>query len=249
MAAFENWALNAFAAQLGAEVVFAQVLLRREGAGFTLRHVEDAQVPEAALRLMTVEELRDWVQTAVDGAFRPLKSAPNLRRGWHARSGDAAALGAALDRLYPGALADWFAARAPEPPVTSYREFTARQTGMYRITTLPDDVRAAQITRACCDERFCLKRRLWSVPGLAADAEGEKSLIPCLEPCAVLLEFGRKVVRWEQEGKLPVAVPPETARHLEEKLVQRPAGQREADFDSPDNPRRLALLVQLPRRE
>lgn len=249
MAAFENRALNAFVAQLGAERVFAQVLLRREGAGFTLRHVEDACVAEEALRLMPGEGLHDWAQTTEAGAFRPLKSAPNLRRGWHARVGDAAGLGTALDRLYPGALADWFAARAPEPPVTNYREFTARQTGMYRITTFPDDARAGQIARACCDRRFCLKRRLWSVPGLAADAEAEKSLIPCLEPCAVLLEFARKVVRWEQEGELPAVITPETARHLEEKLAQPPAGQREADFDSPDNPRRLALLVQLPRRE
>ncbi len=249
MAAFENWALNAFVAQLGAERVFAQVLLRRDGAGFILRHVEDAQVPESDLRLMTIEELRDWAQTTVDGAFRPLKSAPNLRRGWHARASDVAALGTALDRLYPGALADWFAARATEPPVTNYREFTARQTGMYRITTFPDDARAAQIARACCDRRFCLKRRLWSVPSLAMDAESDKSLIPCLEPCAVLLEFARKTVRLEQEGELPAFIAPETARRLEERLAQPPAVPREADFDSPDNPRRLALLVQLPRRE
>ena len=249
MTAFENPALAAFAAQLGAELVFAQVLIRRDGTSFAFRHIEDAGALAESLRTIAIEELRALTQTTEAGAFRPLKSAPNLRRGWFARATNITELGTALDRLYPGALSDWFAARAAQPPVTSYREFTARQTGMYRITTFPDDPRAAQITRACCDARFCLKRRLWTVPSLATDTAADKSLIPCLEPCALLLEFARKVVRWEQEGELPSTVSPEEARQLREKLNQTGSSVRPADFESPENPRRLALLQQLATRD
>jgi hypothetical protein len=97
--------------------------------------------------------------------------------------------------LYPGAVADWFATQAAQPPVTSYREFTSRQTGMYRITTHLDDAAVAAVIHACCHKDFCLKRRLWTVEGAAPDAADAKSLIPCLEPCAILLEAARKAAR------------------------------------------------------
>ncbi len=103
-------------------------------------------------------------------------------------------LEAALQHLYPGAITDWFAAQAQPAPVTHYREFTDRQTGMYRVTTMLSDEQAAVMARACCHRRFCLKRRLWTVGSLGPEASGEKSLIPCLEPCAILLEFARKAL-------------------------------------------------------
>ena len=104
---------------------------------------------------------------------------------------------------------DWFAAQGV-PPVTNYREFTGRQTGMYRITQLLTDEQAGIVARAACQERFCLKRRLWTVEGLAPDTPGKsaapsgKSEIPCLEPCAILLELARKATRIEQEEKADV---------------------------------------------
>ena len=105
----------------------------------------------------------------------------------------------ALNQLYPGAIADWYAAQTQPVPVTNYREFTERQTGMYRIATLLDDQQAAAVIRAGCHRRCCLKRRHWLVAGLEPDPAAEKSLIPCLEPCAVLLELARQAVRLEQE--------------------------------------------------
>ncbi|MSR43720.1 MAG: hypothetical protein EXS29_05280 [Pedosphaera sp.] len=249
MTAFENPALAAFVAQLGEKLVFAQVLIRRAGTGFTLRHIGDTDVSGETLRAVTIEALHAFAQTTEAGAFRPLKSAPNLPRGWHTHAANSVELGTALDRLYPGAVADWFASRMAQPPVTNYREFTSRQTGMYRVTTFPDDRRAEQITRACCDPRFCLKCRLWIVPGLAPDTQNNKSLIPCLEPCALLLEFARKVVRLEQQGNLPDSISSEDTRGMQEKLDQPTSSGREADFESPENPRRIALLLQLPGRD
>lgn len=247
MAALNNPALAAFCAALGSELGLAQVRVRRLSSGFELRHASDQSAAVESLRQVPINELRALANHTATGEFRPIKAAPNLRAGWLCRVASEAELELALDQLYPGAIADWFAAQQAAPPVTHYREFTKRQTGMYRITTMLTDPQAAQVIRACCDVRFCLKRRLWTVDGLAPDAATAKSLIPCLEPCAVMLEFARKAVRIEQEEEKPTLTlaPSEVASllaALDAALAHPPAGQREADFAAADNPRRLQLL-------
>ncbi len=211
-----------FLAAFEAEIVLGQVLIRRQERGFELRHAADRPAGAQTLRLLKGAELRTWAQSAAGGAFRPLKSAPNLRPGWRAVASDGEALGFLLDHLYPGAVADWFAAQSSPPPLASYRQFTARQTGMYRIATLLTDAVAGAAIRACCHADFCLKRRLWSVDGLAPDGPEQKSLIPCLEPCALMLEFARKAARLEPDPAPPSALPSGAAA--------------ESDFDAPDNP-------------
>lgn len=251
MTASGNPALQAFVAQLGEELVLAQVLIQRAGAGFALRHVADRDAAAESLRVLTLDEARALAQITACGAFRPLRSAPTLRSGWRLLAAGESALGRALELLYPGAVADWFAAQSPPPPVTHYREFTGRQSGMYRITTMLTDTQAELMTRACCHSTQCLKRRLWTVPGLAPDAAAEKSLIPCLEPCAVLLEFARKAMRLEQEERVPLSLAAAEVESLqaalEFTLSHAPAGERTADVSQADNPRRLRLLLEMLR--
>ena len=229
MKALDHPALRAFTAQIRDELAVAQVLIRRTKHGF---------------------DLRALVQFTAGRAFRPLKSAPNLQTGWVLRLNDDTELESALNLLYPGAIADWFAAQSPQPPVTHYREFTHRQTGMYRITTLLSDAQAGQVARACCHPQFCLKRRLWTVNGLTPDAGEGKSLIPCLEPCPLLSEFARKAVRVEQEEKLKLELSSGEAATLTAALQIALAtpdtrgNLREADFNAPGNPRRLRLLLE-----
>lgn len=247
-------ALAAFLEQFQDDLLFGQVRLRRSGSGFELRHDADREAAADSLRPVATDELRTLAQHTEAGAFRPLKAAPNLVHGWRAVAASPAELGCALEQLYPGALADWLAARQPEPPVTHYREFTARQTGMYRYTSSMADAPAARMIASCCHASFCLKRRLWTVPGLAPDAPEAKSLIPCLDPCAVLLEFARKIARMEFEPRTPFALAPEERDTLEAALelalAHPPAGQREADFAAALNSRRvqdlLARLHELP---
>jgi hypothetical protein len=186
--------------------------------------------------------MRDLAQFTAQGAFRPLKSAPTLRSGWRVVLADEAALSLALNQLYPGAVADWHAAQSPNPPTTSYRAFTGRQTGMYRITTMLDDAMAGAVIRACCHTDFCLKRRLWSVDGLPPDPVSQKSAIPCLEPCAILLEFARKIVRVEQDQRTPSLTPAEA----EAELNKPDPAIAESDFDNPRNPRRLRFVLEKP---
>jgi hypothetical protein len=221
-----NPALEALVAQVAPELVFGQVLVERHGLGFTLRHEADRGV--AGLRTVGIQELREIAQSTERGQFRPLKSAPSLRRGWQCQARDASELDAALRRLYPGAVADWFAAKQPVPPVAHYRDYTARQTGMYRITTMLNDTQVAQVARAGCHREFCLKQRLWTVGGLPPDQRADKSELACLEPCAVLMEFARAVMRIEQQSSETVTM---------SGSVAPPDGIREGDFSSPLNPR------------
>jgi predicted nucleic acid-binding protein len=241
-------ALQAFLARIGRELVLAQALIRRVEPGYELRHVADCDRAAKSLREVRLTDLRELARFTASGAFRPLKAAPNLPAGWLLRVKDDAALETALSQLYPGTIADWFAAQSSSPPVTNYREFSNRQTGMYRVTTLLDDAQAAQVARACCRKSFCLKRRIWTVNRLAPEAVEEKSLIPCLEPCAVLLEFARKSMRMEQEKKLKLELSPSEAVTLavalRTALAHPDTTLREADFNAPGNPRRIQLLLE-----
>jgi len=222
--------LRAFLAAWDTEIVLGQVLVRRLERGFELRHFSDRAAASETLSILEGKELRNWAQTTSSGAFRPLKSAPNLRAGWRAVAADSAALDLLIHYLYPGALADWYAAQSQHPPITSYRQFTARQTGMYRITTMFTDAIVGAAILACCHTDFCLKRRLWSVEGLEPDQAGQKSMIPCLEPCALMLEFARKVARLEQN-----AAPPS---------LEPVADVAESNFDAPNNPRRMRFVLE-----
>jgi sirohydrochlorin cobaltochelatase len=196
----ENPALKAFVAHLREETVVAQVLICRDGAGFELRQVADREASAESLRRVKPEEARARAQFTAEGEFRPLKSAPSLQRGWRMTAATDAELELALAGLYPGAVADWFAARTAHPQVTDYRAFTGRQSGMYRITTKLTDGQAAEVIRETCDATRCLKRRLWSIGGLMPDSAEQKSIIPCLEPCAMLLEQARKAARKALDG-------------------------------------------------
>ncbi len=201
MGVIENPALKAFVAKIAPELVVAQVLILRRGTGYELRHVQDRDVAADLLKPLPLAEARAWAQFNAAGAFRPLKSAPDLRRGWRLNAANDAELETALTHLYPGAVADWFAAQAANPPVTNYREYTGRQSGMYRITTMLTDAQVAEVIGATCAKSHCLKRRLWTVPGTPPDEAAAKSIIPCLEPCAVLMESARKALRAaQQEG-------------------------------------------------
>ncbi len=117
---------------------------------------------------------------------------------------------------------------------------------MYRITTMLNDAQAVQAIATCRHKSFCLKRRLWTVEGLPTDYVTEKSLIPCLEPCALLLEFARKAMRIEQQPKLELSMDDMATivRALQTALKHPALEVREADFNAPDSPRRICLVLE-----
>lgn len=252
MAQPENPALNALLAKLSVPFEFAQVLISPREVAFELRHVRDLAETDSTLETIDVTALRELSNHTASGAFRPLKSAPNLRGGWRALAHSPEELEQALAQLYPGALADWFAAQQAPVPVTNYRDHVNRQTGMYRITQMLTDAQVRDVAHAACHRDFCLKQRLWSCNELSADGIGEKSVIPCLEPCPILMEFARKAMRLEQEEKAKMEAAPGDLETLlaavDMALANQDVSGREADFAAPDNPRRLRRLkIQLER--
>ncbi len=243
-----NPAFAAFLAEFKEELVFAQIFISRRDAGYQLRHVTNRDVPQEGLKKIALSEVRSLVDATATRQFRPLKSAPNLSAGWILFLANEEQLELALNQFYPNALADWFSVRGANPPITHYREFTARQSGMYRITSMLSDGQAAHVIRACCHKNFCLKQRLWSVGGLSSDAPSEKSIVPCLEPCAILLEFARKGMRIEQEEKVHLSFSPSDIASLSFALQGALAvpenNIREADFAAAGNLRRMQLALE-----
>jgi hypothetical protein len=245
----QNPATRAFLDSLGPESVWAQVLILRTNKLFSLRHVNDRHATIDRLKRVAIPDLRALASFNAAGQFRPLRTTPDLVAGWLCECRDEEELCRALQVLYPGSIPDWYAARtAATPPVTNYREFTNRQSGMYRITQLLADAQVTQVIRACCERRFCLKRRLWSIEGLPSDDADAKSAIPCLEPCALLLELARKAARIEQEYKVKVELARSELATLvsaAKLLVENGAtGERVGDISSPTNPRRLQLVLE-----
>lgn len=243
-----NPALQAFEESIGLGMVWGQVWIERVENGFLLRHVADRAVNREQLGKVSPKELRSIAMFTASGAFRPLRSSPDLISGWVIFCANSGELWQGVQELYPGSVPDWFAAQGGQPPVTDYREFTNRQTGMYRITQLLTDQQATEVTRAACHERFCLKRRLWTVGGAKRDDRSRKSEIPCLEPCAVLLELARKAARIEQEEKLTVKLSKSELESLlaavKAALQSGSAGERTGDIGASANPRRLQLLLE-----
>jgi hypothetical protein len=241
-----------FAARIHHDLVVAQVWIRHAEGRFELRHVEDRSASGSSLKALSAPDLRPLAQVTRAGAFRPLKAAPNLQRGWRHVARNPRALYFAMNQIYPGAVADWHAAEVRGGPVTDYDVMTARQTGMYRITHLLKGPQAARMATVCCDRAFCLKTRLWKAGEAVIDpkeSEG-KSVIPCLEPCAVLLEFARSVARWEQDEALDRRQSPEALEGIRRRLAlgnpdgtEAASGMREADFGAEENPRRLRWLL------
>ena len=215
-----------------------------EGA-FELRHARDAGL-DGLKRYDDPRAAREISKLTETGEHRPLKSAPNLRRGWLLRVADAAQLSVAMSYLYPAGVAHWFLRREERLEVTSYRENAARQSGIYKRVQRLSDEGVQNAARACCEDAVCLKRTLWDVdeqtPLQSARGEGE---IPCPEPCSIFVSFARRVRLFEREERNlePGELTPSERQDLVALVEAGASGSvklaREAEFEEPLNERRL----------
>lgn len=181
------------------------------GGPAELRHHADADLPAAELTLYTDPEAAAALALYDDaGAYRPLKTAPNLCRGWRMLLPDERALRLALDLFYPGRLGACAAFRAGTLRATSLRETLGRQTGMYRVTQkLTDEQADALVTRFCRTDGGCLRTILWrrdaagTLPSarlppekFAPPADDPRSVpLLCQEACNLLVAEARAVVK------------------------------------------------------
>ena len=237
--AFAVWVREA-----GEGRVFGQVLVRPWDRGYALRHEGDADVANLEVH-EDPRSAREIAKLTEAGEYRPLKSSPNLRRGWEIRVADTASLAVAMNYLYPAGIVHWYLRREGRLEVTSYRENAARQSGIYKRIQRLSDKGVQDAVRACCEDAVCLKRTLWDVdektPLAMERGEGE---IPCPEPCSVFVSFARRVRLFERERDLDAAGLTPSERGDLVALVEAAAEgafalAREAEFEEPLNERRI----------
>ncbi len=225
--------------------------------GYELRHVEDTGAPRENLDVHhDPRAAREIAKLTESGEYRPLKSSPNLRRGWALLAPDAAALGVAMNYLYPAGVVHWHLHREGKLEVTHYRENAARQSGIYKRVQRLSDRGVQNAARACCESAVCLKKILWDVDeGTPLEAERGEGEIPCPEPCSVFVSFARRVRLFEREekGLSPGELTPSEKQDLTALVEAAATGSvgfaREAEFEEPLNERRMRYrrLTLLPK--
>jgi len=235
--------------------VFGQVIIRPAvPLGYSLRHTDDAR--EDDLRVTEdPRSAREIAKLTESGEYRPLKSSPNLRRGWELRVADAHGLLTAMNYLYPAGVVHWYLHREGRLYLTSFRENAARQSGIYkRVQRLSDEgVQGAAL--ACCDDAVCLKRTLWDVDeDTPLDVDRGEGEIPCPEPCSIFVSFARRVMLFERENDLDATgLSPSEKVDLAALVEAAATGEvrfaREAEFEEPLNERRMRyrMLTLVPK--
>lgn len=145
-----------------------------------------------------------------EGRCRPLKSAPDLKRGWLLEAGSLEGMELALGFFYPAALGLWLSWLRGTLRPTPLRETLGRQSGMYRVTQLLRDDQALDLIAADCGGG-CLRTVLWDLAPHAAVTSlpvGRRSLhdfpqdrIPliCRESCNLVVAAARPIAK----GNLP----------------------------------------------
>lgn len=186
-----------------------QIVVARRGSGWDLRHESDAGLTTLAEH-RGANAARALANLDDQGAYRPLKTAPNLRRGWVLLAEDLTQLRKAIEAFYPAMLGVWLAKNAGELDTVPLRETLGRQTGMYRVTQKISDEQAQElIGRTCHPQTGCIKTILWkiapdvpitSLPPEKFRAPGGDHLpLWCQEACNILVSGARKVVKGEAE--------------------------------------------------
>jgi hypothetical protein len=248
--AFARWVDDAPAGR-----VFGQVLVRpTPTGGYVLRHMADAQAGDLEVS-EDPRETREIARLTENGEYRPLKSSPNLRRGWKLRVAHARALATAMDYLYPAGVVHWFLYREGRLSLTSFRQNAARQSGIYKRTQRLSDRGVQDAARACCEDAVCLKKTLWDVDEMTPlDIDRGEGEIPCPEPCSIFVSFARRVRLFEREKERDEQGLSHSERQDLAALVEAAASgevrfAREAEFEKPLNERRMRYrrLTLLPR--
>jgi sirohydrochlorin cobaltochelatase len=140
---------------------FGQISVRKTGKNFVLCHRDD----EAHDQLKIFRNAGGAIEIARyddDGSYRPLKTAPNLRHGWHMELGTMEELKRALDNFYPGRLAVFVAWQRGQLCTTPLRKTLDRQSGMYRIAAKISDAQIDDLVADFCRSNGgCLRTILW----------------------------------------------------------------------------------------
>jgi sirohydrochlorin cobaltochelatase len=191
-----------------------EVKVFREGGGWILHHADDER-RVGLEEFHRAEDARAIATYDEKGAFRPLKTAPNLKRGWTLKLADEEAVKLALDFFYPAALGFWRHWKAGTLVPVPLRETLGRQTGMYRFANTISDEQAQEMITCECDPRAkCLRRITWPLrvgrelvldpakqpPPFGVVKPDEIPLL-CVEACTLIVSAAREIARDNQKDK------------------------------------------------
>jgi len=141
---------------------FGQILVtKREGTGFVLAHRDDASLHQLQ-RHRDAENAIEIAKHDDAGNYRPLKTAPNLQRGWRLELATVEELRLVLDYFYPSRLAVFAAWKSGYLKTTALRETLDRQSGMYRAAAKISDPQINDLVADFCrSDSGCLRTILW----------------------------------------------------------------------------------------
>jgi sirohydrochlorin cobaltochelatase len=189
-----------------------EILILKKGGGFTLVHHADGDSATGLEIFTQPEHARDISQYDGAGEYRPLKTAPSLKRGWELRLQNISGLHAALDFFYPAMLGVLRAWQAGVLQPVNFRETAARQSGMYDVVKKISNAQADDLIGDFCkSDGKCIKTILWKLdaetfltklPVNKFDPHAEQlhiggNSIPllCSEACNLLVAEARGIVR------------------------------------------------------
>jgi sirohydrochlorin cobaltochelatase len=200
-AALAEW-LAGGARQMG------EVLISKVDGGYEVRHAADAGRDDLPLA-----DPREVALANEAGEYRPLKTAPDLRREWRFVASTVRELRHALDLLYPAMLGVLLDFQRGELAAVPLRETLARQSGMYAVTKKLTDEQAQTLIRDLCrSDGGCLKSILWRIaedvpvtslppakfdPAINQSPRAMAAPLPmlCQEACNILVARAREVVK------------------------------------------------------
>ncbi|RYD31393.1 MAG: hypothetical protein EOP86_17985, partial [Verrucomicrobiaceae bacterium] len=124
------------------------------GPGWILTHHSDAALAGtgALVRHTDGASAREIARHDAAGEFRPLKSAPTLKRGWEIVLNSLEEVRLALDYFNPAALANMVRLGEGSVPRLTLKQMLGRQTGMYRVTGLIRESEAQGLVAETCQD-------------------------------------------------------------------------------------------------
>jgi sirohydrochlorin cobaltochelatase len=186
--------------------LIGEIIIAKTDGGYTLRHASDHDRADLTPYHGAVEA-REIARYDDAGKFRPLHSAPTLKRGWELHVSSLDELRLALDFFYPAAIGSACALENGTVSATPLRELLGRQTGMYRFTNTISDEQAFSMVAKTCAAKNCLRRILWPLtpeqPLPVDDSKAQAGATPllCLEACPHIVSAARKIAKETFEAK------------------------------------------------
>jgi len=182
-------------------IELGELLVRSEGAVFSVCHRADQDMPHAQLmELQSPEEAHELARTTSDGKYRPLNSAPTLRRGWIIRNLNAQGLGLFVNLMLPGVISRHAAFKKGALRIRSFQQVAARQSGLYSDICRMSDDQVRSLARECCGQG-CVQTPMWPIRDGSSEfviqktMSGRSLMIPCPEICSFAMATGCEALR------------------------------------------------------